>query len=428
MTRLRWRLALAVLVSVPTACGGPAPKIDTSGMEPPVRRLIETRRAALNASPEARTWGELGDALLAHGLDREAESCYARAADSDVDPFEWRYLQALAASSDAGRADRSLALYRQALSRRPGVALVELRSGLLLQSLGRFDEAAAAFERAQAWDPSMQRAQRGLGQVLLESGRVGAAIVALERAVATNAADAAGWSALAQAYATAGRDAESRAAADRVARGRELAGFQDAIRQRHVVESGVSSARRFERTLYALARDDLPEARQQAQAILEQRDDQADAAYLLGLIESRSGNTVEAGRQLQRALELDPEHGRSLTELATLAEQAGRFDAARSWIERARQVTPRDPSIVRALIRNRYRANDVDGVVRALEKLIELEPDVVTTHIDLADLYMHREQWADAELRYREAIRLAPGSDEARYAAERLEVIRISRP
>jgi len=423
-----WSFAVTAAVCMATACSDPAPEIDTSGMEPPVQQLIAMRRAAVNASPEGRTWGELGDALLAHGLDHEAESCYALAADADVDAFEWRYLQALAASGDPSRADRTLSLYQQALSRQPGTALVELRMGLLLQSLGRFGEGAASFERAQTWDPALQRAQRGLGQVLLESGRVDDVIIALERAVTTDASDAAGWSALAQAYATAGRESESRVAAGRAARGRERTGFEDPIWQRHVMQSGVSSARRFERALHALAKNDLPEARQQVEAILEYRDDQADAQYLLGLIEMRSGNAGRAGQRLQRALELNPEHVRSLLELASLAENDGRLDDARRWFEQAQRVTPRDPSIARKMVRNRHRANDFDGVVRALEALIELEPDVATTHIDLADRYMHQEQWADAVQSYREAIRLAPGSDEARYAAERLEVIRASSP
>ena len=91
------RLAVsALLLAGVLCCAGVAPEIGTAGMEPPVRELIETRRAELNAAPAAETWGALGDALLAHGLEAEAAGCYARAVESSDEPFEWLYLQALA--------------------------------------------------------------------------------------------------------------------------------------------------------------------------------------------------------------------------------------------------------------------------------------------------------------------------------------------
>ena len=89
-------LWLAVLVSCVACDNGPAPQIDTSGMEPPVRELIRERRAGVADDPGSASWGALGDALLAHGLEAEAAECYAKAVPITEDPFEWLYLQALA--------------------------------------------------------------------------------------------------------------------------------------------------------------------------------------------------------------------------------------------------------------------------------------------------------------------------------------------
>lgn len=373
------RLLVAALALTWVACADPAPEIDLSGMEPAVRDAIESRRAAVNASPKGPTWGGLGDVLLAHGLEREAAAAYARAAALSDEPFDWLYLQALATEQDPARAEQALSLFRRAAAAHGNDPLVELRIALLLQSLGRHGESVIAFQQALAHDETLQRAHRGLGQELLALGRTEAAIESLERAVALSAADAAGWSALAQGYAAAGREDEARAAARQAQRGQDIPGFGDPIRQEHVLRAGVSSSRRFQRALQALADGDTAEARRQVSAILELRQDNADAHYLMGLIETRSGDLAKAERRFAQALESEPRHARSLLELARL----------------------------------RHFASDVDGVVRLLERLIEVQPEDVSTQLDLGDLYLHLGRWTDAEARFREAIRLDPDLAEA---------------
>jgi tetratricopeptide (TPR) repeat protein len=407
-------LLLAVLLGA-LACGGAAPRIDLSGMEPAVRELIEQRRRAVDASPDARSWGELGDALLAHGLNREAAGCYARAVELADDPFEWLYLQALAAEPAA-----AIELLRRAAALRPDDALVELRIALALQNRGTHEQALAAFSKALELDPALQRAQRGVGQELLAAGRAEPAVTALERSVAMLRTDAAGWSALAQAYAAAGRPEDAGKAALSAGRGREHSGFGDPIWQRHVQDSGVSSSLRYQRALRALAENDTAAAREHVGAIQESRSDDADAHYLMGLIEGLEGNDREARRRFERAVESDPGHARSLLELAAMAEREGRLEEAVAWNRRALELTPHDPSVVLALARVQHRLGDVDGVLESLEKLVALQPDNVTYLLDLGDLYMHRQRWAEAERHFREAVRLSPGLKEAR---DRLDLL-----
>jgi len=394
-------------------CAGVAPEIGTAGMEPPVRELIETRRAELNAAPTAETWGALGDALLAHGLAAEAAGCYAHAAESSDEPFEWVYLQALATSGAVSETDAAIDLLLRALQLQPDHALAELRLALLLQRSARHEEAARWFELAAGHDPGLQRALRGLGQTWLALGRHGAAIDALERALAGEPEDAAGWSALAQAYAASGQDARARTAARRAGRGRERSGFRDEIWRNHVLQSGVSASRRFERAQHALATDDPAAAREHVEAILDTRPEDADAHYLAGLIEAASGNEPEAERRFEHALELNPGHVRALLGLASSAERSGRLDEARERLERAQALTPQDPSIVLALAENRQNAADLDGALEAYERLVELEPESSAARLNLGMLYGQRERWPLAEAQFEQAVRLTPNLAEA---------------
>jgi len=386
-------------------CSGLAPDIETSGMEADVRELIETRRVELNGAPSAQTWGALGDALLAHGLDAEAASCYANAADLSDEPFEWVYLQALATEGSTARD-----LFERALDLRPDHALTELRLALAHQRSGDHEEAATWFERASLHDANLQRALRGLGQSRLALLRHTEAINALERAVADEPRDAAAWSALAQAYAAGGQDERAEHAARQATRGGERAGFQDPIWLAHVLQNGVSAARRFGRAKHALATGDSDAAREQLEAILQSRPGDADAHYLLGSIERSSGNEDAAQRHWERALESNPDHVLSLLAWAVSAQRAGRLDEARDRIEHAHRLTPMDPSIVLALAENRQYANDIDSAAAAYARLVELVPESADSWLNLGMLHERKRRNDLAIEAYRRAAALDPAS------------------
>jgi tetratricopeptide (TPR) repeat protein len=399
--------ACTSLLAAVLCCSGIAPEIDTAGMELPVRELIETRRNELNAAPSAQSWGALGDALLAHGLDSDAVTCYARAVELSDEPFEWLYLQALATGDEI---DAAIELFRRALELQPDHALAELRLALLLQRASRHEEAVEWFALAALHDPGIQRALRGLGQSRLALERYAAAIDALERAVVGDPDDAAGWSALAQAYAAAGHDARAGEAARWAGRGDERSGFHDPIWLQHVLQNGVSASRRFERAQRALAAGDALAARRHVESILDSRPDDADAHYLLGSIEAAAGNEREAQDRLERALELNPDHVRALLDWAALAQRSGRVDEAHQRIERARILTPGDPAIILALAENRQRANDFDGALAAYERLVELLPESSSARFNLGMFYERAQERELAIRAYRRAISLDPDS------------------
>jgi tetratricopeptide (TPR) repeat protein len=412
-------IVTTLLLAGVLCCAEIAPEIDTTGMEPPVRELIQTRRAELNAAPAAETWGALGDTLLAHGLETEAAGCYERAVELSDEPFEWLYLQALATGGSVTETEAAIDLLQLALGLQPNHALAELRLALLHQQLARHEDAARWFALAARHDPSLQRALRGLGQTWLALGRYEAAIDALELALAGDPKDAAAWSAVAQAYAAGGQDARARTAAQRAKRSRERSGFHDEVWRRHVQQNGVSASRRFERAQYALAAGDPAIAREHVEAILRIRPEDADAHYLLGSIEAASGNQREAELCFEQALESNSGHVRALLDWASLAERSGRLDEARDLIERARALTPEDPSIVLALAQNRQRAVDLDGALEAYERLAQLTPDLAEVHRLLGQAYERTRKNGLAIKAYRRAVALDPASP----AAARLEAL-----
>jgi tetratricopeptide (TPR) repeat protein len=58
------------------------------------------------------------------------------------------------------------------------------------------------------------------------------------------------------------------------------------------------------------------------------------------------------------------------------------------------------------------RAEKLDEAEAALKEILELRPDIVEVHQNLAYVYVKKEDWASAEASYRAALDLRPGSSE----------------
>ena len=361
------RLCYAALLLVLVHCGQPADswKLETSGMEPELA-------AQLEADYREANWGRLGGRLLVHGLDDDAAYALDQAIQAAPEESRWSYLRAIATGEPAD--------YRLALDQDPTLVAGWIRLGRSLQQRGELVEAQQAMERAHELDDRIGLVHRTLGEIALEAGEFSAASESLQRAIQLDARDGAAWSALSQAMLALGDEANAAAAARRARYAAARQSFPDPIYREFALSLAVSSSKRFDWAQALLNAQQFERAREVLSAIAQQRPGDADVAYLSGVAELGLGNVESASAQFAEALRRDPTHTRAQLDWARLDERAGRFDLARGRIEAALERSPNDPSIALALAQNRRLANDPAGLVQALDRLIEAQPDLPELH------------------------------------------------
>jgi tetratricopeptide (TPR) repeat protein len=166
------------------------PLISAELTDPASRKLIESKRQQVLASPESSAaWGELGMAFDAHNETKSAADCYRRAMALDADDPRWPYLLAGKLGRGGGsETEEAVRLYRQAVncpspsSAHRNVATLTLAD--LLTELGRGAEATPLYEQAYARDSNDPWAAYRMAMTLSDRGeteKAGAIFVNLIR-------------------------------------------------------------------------------------------------------------------------------------------------------------------------------------------------------------------------------------------------------
>ncbi|HEX8297351.1 MAG TPA: tetratricopeptide repeat protein [Chthoniobacteraceae bacterium] len=122
---------------------------------------------------------------------------------------------------------------------------------------------------------------------------------------------------------------------------------------------------------------DMPQFRQMVAQQLQQLANDPDQMLSRGEQLLRDGLVPDIGLQaLQRALQLRPDHPRTLLAMAAAWRMAGQFDQARQAITRYTELHPEDPQGYFHLAQICNAAGDGEGERVALDKVLELDPNV----------------------------------------------------
>jgi tetratricopeptide (TPR) repeat protein len=154
------------------------PEIPNDVTDPPIRKVIAAKRAAVVADPRsAAAWGELGMAFDAHERWEQSQRCYERAMELDRSDARWPFLLAEVLNwrrkADPNK-EEAVRLYQIAAGRTPPspahtwVATLSLAD--LLTELGREDEAAPLYQRVFEADPVNPWATYRMAGLLAERG------------------------------------------------------------------------------------------------------------------------------------------------------------------------------------------------------------------------------------------------------------------
>jgi tetratricopeptide (TPR) repeat protein len=388
------------------------PDVPLAGLEPVVATQLQRAQAELRASPNSgQAWGGLALALQAHGFDREADTCFARAARlQPLDP-RWPFLRAeLLSTSDRGAA---LLLLREAarLAGRESDA-PSVRLGELLLESGQLAEAEQVWQDLLRSRPNHPRALLGLAQVALARDQLPVARGWLQSAIKQPAITR---SAL-ELLATVERRSGNKPAADAaVLRARGLPPGPPLPNP----WLELAASYRIGRTAWAAQGRQLLAAGRLAEAEtllsrFAQEDPQAPEVWLLqGRLRRARQDCAGAEEALRRHLSLEPNSVSGEAELGLALLCLNRPVEAGAALEKALLLKPDFAEAHFYMGLAQTRAGRVDDAVQSFHSAIRYSPNFVEPYVPLAELLIETRETAEAAQVLRRVLQLKPGDERA---------------
>lgn len=370
------------------------PTVETSGMEAPVRILIDAvTRNLENNRQSANAWGRLGRVYHAHELYTPALACYAQAVQLDPDDFQWPYLAAHAASEVDK--DAALALFEQASARAPGNATVLVAQGDLLAQLGRQDAAREAYLAALEADDRSSFARVGLARGALVNGDLPRARSLLERAAELAPTDGSIYPLLTRILAQLGEP-------ELAARAEWLAKVHDTPLLPR--DPPLDAMRRLAANSHALAsagrdlaeRGDLLAAEVQLRKVLAIRPGTPLDFGNLATVLSRQGRHAEAMEFFAQGLAANPDDVVLLSHQGLTQMKMGDIEAAEASLERATTLDPSYPQAQFNLGVLRYGQGRHQDAIALFERTLDLDPGFTDAYLNLGSTHAALEDYQAA--------------------------------
>ena len=220
--------------------------------------------------------------------------------------------------------DEAAGVYRDVISRRPGLAVAYQHLAFVNWQMGDVKSAVLVLQDALAAGVHQADLTTQLGMYLAESGHAAEAVPLLEAVAREAPSDVDVLNALGIAYARSGRSGEARQMFERAL----------ALDQNGNMALENLGAIDLDQGQLAAARQHFERA-----IIADARSSQAHAG--LAVVAFKSGDRKAAISGWTTAVELEPTNYDALYDLATTLEQDGQWDAARPYVERFVRSAPR---------------------------------------------------------------------------------------
>jgi tetratricopeptide (TPR) repeat protein len=137
-----------------------------------------------------------------------------------------------------------------------------------------------------------------------------------------------------------------------------------------------------------------------------------DLIFRLGVLLDKTGDKESCIEQMQKILEIDPNHADSLNYIGyTYAEQGIKLDEAMALIKKALDIKPDSGYIIDSLGWIYYQKGAYDEAIHYLEKAVELMPDDPTINEHLGDAYVKKQNYEKALQFYEKALSLKPAQE-----------------
>ena len=357
------------------------PDVVVDDFSAPVRQQILEAHDSAKATPQdATASARLGRILHAYKLLPPAITSYRRARQLDPDDPELAYYLGIA-QLQSGDDAAALTDLRESLRIMPGYQPARLRLAELLLKNGDLDEAIQLFENVLEAEPGTSWALHGLGQAHASKGETDSAIRYYEQAVAQYERFGPVHYALGLLYRDKGDAARAR---------QHLESYQQ-----HPKETPPHNDPLLKKLLLL---DISPSTQiRRAQQLM------------------RDGQTAEARKLLEQAVEGDPESVQAHSELVRLYHQTGDFDRARQHYEAAVALYP--GAILAGLQYGNFRAErgEFDEAATVFARVVEYHPAHADAHALLGQAYEELGQQDKALQHYQAALAGDPTNRHANF-------------
>jgi len=351
--------------------------------------------------------------------------------------FEVQELLGLVYSAE-GQDEKATASFEQAVRLSPKSGEARINLGTNLVRRGKMAQAETEFKEGVALEPGSFDANRNLGSFYLRLGKIAAAIPYLEKAQAVNPGSYDNGYDLALADDELGRLPEARQQIQELLQRKQtaelhnlLGGVEEKARNYLVAVNEYEKAAHLEPSesnLFdwgseLLAHQTSNPASKIFSEGLKRYPNSSRLAIGLGLALYLRGRYDEAVQSLLKGVSLNPSDARAYYFLSKAYEQApGLADQVVESFRRYVELRPRDALATYYYAislwkgrRSETSPTHLDQVESELKKAIALDASLPVPHLQLANLYSQRREYAQAVPEYQQAIRLAPSIPDAHF-------------
>lgn len=163
-------------------------------------------------------------------------------------------------------------------------------------------------------------------------------------------------------------------------------------------------------------------ARALLQANLALNPDNLDDVYELAMLHEKLGELGDMERLLRQLMLAKPDDPQAFNALGySLADRGLRLTEAKALIEKALQLSPRDPFITDSLAWVEFRSGNPEAALALLQGAFKDRPDAeIAAH--LGEVLWVLKRHAEAEQIWREGLKLSPGNESLGDTLKRLQV------
>jgi uncharacterized protein (TIGR02466 family) len=300
---------------------------------------VSSFRKSLELKPgQAEVLNNLGSSLVALGQHAEAERAYLDAIAARPALAEAHFNLGLL-QSRLQQWPAAIDALTRAASLQPGNGKIHEALCIAFREAGLHEQALRAGEQAVALQPAAFTAHHNLGQARMTSGDYAGAAVAYEQALKLNAGSDVSWIGLGHARRGLGRSDESRAAYQRAVEVNP--GNPDAHRLLNEMVWQTGDAGNYLRSFVTTlgARPD---------------DHRLRLSYANELL--KIGQNEEAATELEKVLAARRDDADALDAMARARSGLGDFEMASTFHQRAVDLNPADPLVLRAYVETLLKA------------------------------------------------------------------------
>ncbi|NOX60707.1 MAG: tetratricopeptide repeat protein [Chloroflexi bacterium] len=152
-----------------------------------------------------------------------------------------------------------------------------------------------------------------------------------------------------------------------------------------------------------------------------QKNPSVDAYFQLGNAYARQGRLSDAQEAYEKALNINPNHAATLSNLGVVLYQLGKLNEAKAQFEKALQVNPNDAPTHYLLGATLLQMNDLAGAEKSFQKALELDPVLPEAHFGMGMLRRLQGRIDEAIAEFETFLAGPPAQDpRARGEAERI--------